>query len=226
MHNRVSYPFISATGDSTLVKNAVDDMVVYVAPGDPIPLSARTGIDNGALYISIHSNDDELIATAYEDSAVIKGINGDVRGFIRWLSEGCTSLKANIIANDPQPWNTLYIDPSACIARIPQCLSSVRVNGEEIPGYTIDIQIPKDNKSLSKDNESLSIDETGVISLYRDYSKEDFGISQIVFTIPGKGDTTYDNLNGHVVMASTAESDVRVVTSDVIYITEITNDNI
>lgn len=219
MHNRISYPFISATGDSTLVKNAVDDMVVYVSLGTVLPLIVRVDVDNDVLCLNLYSYEDELVARAYAGNPVIEGVTGDACGFISWNTAGCIALKSTIVANDPQPWGTLYVDPYACIAHKPGSLSVVRVNGEDISGPIINISIPTDNKSLS-------IDDSGSIHIYRDYSDEALGISRIVFTIPGKDTVDYHDLNGHVVLSATAESDVRVVTSDVIDITEITNDNI
>ena len=217
--DRSSYPFISSAGERTLVSDAVDDMVMYVVPGEGMPFIVDANVVDDMLELSIYTSGMSLVATAHPGSHTIIGPSGDLRGFIVWNEEGCTVLKSTLIANDPQPWATLYIDPFVCVPHKSLSLSSLSINGEHVVEYSVDISVNKYSP--------VKIDKDGAISLYRDYSEEATGITGVIFKdSDGKVLCNGENAKDHVLITTDAESDIRVVTGDTITITEITNDNI
>lgn len=220
--DRSSYHFISSTGYRTLASDAVDDMVVYVVPGEALPFNVSFDVDADTLVMSIQTADMSPVASVKYGDSMITGEGGDIRGFIAWNNHGCTILKSTILANDPQPWDTLYVDPYACVPHKPLSLSAISINGEPLREYDVTISCSKDS--------TLHVDTDNSINLYRDYSGESTGINRVIFN-DAEGNTVLDTgktteISGHIIIKPSAESDIRVVTQDVITITEVTNDNI
>lgn len=215
--DRSSFPFIPSTGERTLVSDAVDDLVVYVLPDTTMPLHVLVGLEDGYVVLTLCTSDRQTIAICRETSYTLYDLEGRMRGFVDWNKEGLDILRSTLLGNDPQPWYDLYVDTSVCVPYLYPSMSSLSINGTHITDMIINIVT---------DN-TITIGEDKSLNLYRVTPDSEQPITRIVFTNTADGGTyTVDGIDGHVWIKSDAECDLRVVTGDVITLTEVSNDSI
>lgn len=238
LKDRTQYPFISSDGKLSLVSQAVDDISLWVYPGVKMPLIVNAYVDTGSLKLSINDETFTYSATAHADSGYIKSDSGDIVGTILWNTDGVDILKSTIIGNDPQPYTTLYVNPSACSVYQKPVLSTVRINGDIVDGGIINILV--DNSSGIVSN---VIGESGTrLDLYGDsITKVRVPIDTIVFKSREDSDSEdsdsgnsgknvavqiIQNIDGDVWIHPEPGCDIRVITDNSIIITEVSNDRI
>lgn len=227
--NRISFPFISSTGDLSIVSEAVDDIVIWAPVSSVLPFSVRADILNGHLILKFTDKISNTQLTAYDDSGYILDESKGVCGIIAWNNAGVVSLRATLQGNDPQPYFDLYVHPSLCVPRKTIPLSTIMVNGEVMSG---------DNIKLSVDKETgLVVDTTDSTHSLSMYAKEQLSQTGVLRHIEirnsadpsidggGSADITYD-AEGDVWLKSEPTCDMRIITGDVITITEIANDKL
>lgn len=221
--DRYDYPFISDNGEQCrLLTDAVDDIVVWISDVKCLPISVVASADNGTLSLTFMSNTGSVLAYADTESQVILTVDGILCGYVLWNTDGSAILKSAIIANDPQPWSTVHISPSACMPRSEPKMSAIAVNNVDNDDLIVRIATEDPNIGVS------SGDLVGkALNIYSDdYGNAD-PIDKIVFhAVDNKNTVTIDGINNHVWLKSDAECDIRVVTSDGITLTEISNDKL
>ena len=225
LNDRYQYPFISSDGSMSMISEAVDDISVWVYPGVKFPLNVTAEISNGYLQINITDDMFTYSATAVENSGYLKDPSGSVVGTILWNRPGLAALIANIRANDPQPYTSMYVHPSACSIYQKPRLSVIRINGKPVDGGVVNIGVDGGSgvftKELSDTCRQIHLYGT---SIYTSRTP----IDTIVFKSKQDKnlDVVIDNISGHVWLYPDPVCDIRVITGDDVLITEVSNDKV
>ena len=222
--NRNSFPFISSTGELSPVSDAISDMVVWTTDDVVLPFKVNFSVIDGVLEIKLVDSSYNVTLTCDERSCYLRDDINRICGIISWNPSSAVALRASIIGNDNPHYFDIYVHPSVCIPRRPSPLSSVRINGEYVDGYKIDIKI----------------DESSGLHIFQDkdtsenfinmYSKEQINSTPVINSIKvinGEDDSNNEyEVSGDVWLKAAPECDIRVVTTDVLTVTEISNDRI
>ena len=225
--NRIAYPFISADGVLyRIFTDAVSDLVLWIPDVYSMPISAEAGInESGDLVIYFNDQSGTLLASAHQGASSVISDDGKLYGYITWSNDGAVALKSALVANDPQPYNTMYVCPSACIPQRMPKMSSITINGTDNNQSTVYLWEDKSDSSIVIDKK-----EGVSVSLYEDGYGDVTPINTIVIlkqdNPESSSNITFKDIDGHVWFKSAAECDIRVITGDSIILSEVSNDKL
>jgi hypothetical protein len=188
-----------------------------------IPIEVKASLESGTLVLDFTDGRYTTIARAKYGYNTLSTPNGRVCGYIRWNPKKVTILVSTLLGNDPQPWGVMYVDPGACVPTAGNAMSSVTVNGEDSGRAAIEIYVDPDDDSIAW---STGTDGSSKIDLYDTTYVEDTPITKISINGIAINGPDESGIHNHVWLKSAAECDIRVITDDVITLTEVSNDRL
>lgn len=221
---KAAFPFITESGKHSVVSDVVTDLVIWAPQNSVLPFTVTVDLDGDSIALEFTDYMYNVVIKAVPECGYLMDQYNRICGMVRWDEDKVLELKSTLISNDPQPNGAIYVSPSACIVRRSIPLSSVFINGEYIAGPDIAISFDRGSGVI------VDTDDQGANTVNM-YAKDQLNRAGVIRKLKIKssedpGDDVTYTLSGDVWLKSEDICDIRVVTSDEITITEISNDRI
>lgn len=214
---RTGYPFIPEDGKRTPFTDAVSLLSVYVSPSAALPIRvAAVSVQSDAVHIVLEDQNRTVVAEGSSDSEWLM-CDGVLAGRIVWDTDGATRLKNILLGGDPVPWDGVLVIPDLCVPVDFPRPSSVTVNGYELHPETPIIIGSGMYKSGSKISayEGKPSPEGTILTKIRWEGRQNRYAEVDASSTPTD-----------VWLKSSAECDLRVVTSGDILVTGASDDDV
>ena len=135
---RTGYPFISVKGTTTIISDAVDNIVLYITPETPLPISVFdvSMLSPSTLRMRFSDAEGSIFASAEYIRGVPKSVlrnRGAILGKIEWNIKGADSLSAAVLGGLIPKDGDILVIPELCIPMYLYSPTAVSVDGRGIP---------------------------------------------------------------------------------------------